>query len=67
MFNTEFVALRITTEKKIALRYKFWMFCIPTDGTAQVFCNNKSVQWNGSYLESILNKKHLSIVYHMIR
>ena len=39
-FGSEFVALRIATEKIIALRYKLRMFGVPLDGPAQVFSDS---------------------------
>ena len=66
-FGSEFVALRIATEKIIALRYKLRMFGVPLDGPAQVFSDSESVVKNSSNPESRINKKHLSCVYHKVR
>ena len=43
------------------------MFGVPTDGPADVFCDNQSVVTNLSIPSSILNKKHNSICYHRFR
>ena len=66
-FSSEFVALRIATEKLISLRYKLRMFGIPLDGAANVFCDNEAVCKNSSVAESVLKKKHNSIAYHKVR
>ena len=52
-----------------ALRFKLRMFgiSIADDGPAHVFCDNQSVVKNCSHIESVLNKKHCSIAYHMAR
>ena len=39
-FLSEFVALKIATEKLISLRYKLQMLGIPIEGPANVFCDN---------------------------
>ena len=66
-FGSEFIALRIATEKLEALRYKLRMMGIPIDGPANVFCDNDSVVKSSSTPESTLKKKHLSICYHKCR
>jgi hypothetical protein len=40
---------------------------IPTDGPANVFCDNKSVVTNATVPTSTLKKKHNSIAYHRVR
>ena len=66
-FSSEFVALRIATEKLISLRYKLRMFGIPLEGAANVFCDNEAVCKNSSIAASTLKKKHNSIAYHKVR
>ena len=66
-FGSEFIALRVATEKIEALRYKLRMMGIPLDGPANVFCDNESVVKSSSTLESTLKKKHVSICYHKCR
>ena len=66
-FGSEFVALRICKEMIVALRYKLWMFGIPIEGPANVFCDNRGVVKNVSIPESTLMKKHNAINYHAVR
>ena len=66
-FSSEFVALRIATEKLISLRYKLRMFRITLEGAANVFCDNEAVCKNLSIAASTLKKKHNSIAYHKVR
>jgi hypothetical protein len=66
-FGAEFCAMRIATEMIESLRYKLWMFGIPIDGPANVFCDNEAVYKNTVIPESTLKKKHHSIAYHKCR
>jgi hypothetical protein len=66
-FGSEFVALRICKELIVALRYKLRMFGVPIDGPANVFCDNRGVVLNASLPNSILQKKHNAINYHVVR
>ena len=66
-FSSEFVALKIATEKLISLRYKLRMLGIPIEGPANVFCDNEGVYKNVSIASSVLKKKHNSIAYHKCR
>ena len=66
-FSSEFVALKIATEKIISLRYKLRMLGIPIEGPANVFCDNEGVYKNVSIGASVLKKKHNSIAYHKCR
>ena len=66
-FSSEFVALKIATEKIISLRYKLRMLGIPILGPANVFCDNEGVYKNVSIGASVLKKKHNSIAYHKCR
>jgi hypothetical protein len=43
------------------------MFGIPIDGSANIFCDNKSVITNSTIPTSTLKKKHNSIAYHRVR
>ena len=51
----------------MALRYKLRMFGINIDGPANVFCDNRGVVKNASVPESVLQKKHNAINYHVVR
>ena len=66
-FGSEFVALRLSSEQIISLRYKLRMFGIPIQGPANIFCDNESVFKNASYAESRLKKKHNSVCFHRVR
>jgi hypothetical protein len=66
-FGSEFVALKICWDMLIVvLQYNLWMFGVPIDGPANVFCNNCSVDKNVSILESTLMKRHNAINYHLV-
>jgi len=41
-----------------ALRYKLRMFGVPTDGAANVYCDNEVVYKNTSTPESVVKKNH---------
>eukprot|EP00980_Cylindrotheca_fusiformis_P017227 scaffold5313_cov35-Cylindrotheca_fusiformis.AAC.1 len=67
-FSSEFIAMKVCLLKSIqALRYKLRMFGVPIvdNGPAHVFCDNEAVVKNCSKTESVLNKKHSSVAYHM--
>ena len=66
-FGSEFIAMRIAVEKVKALRYKLRMMGVPIDGPANVFADNDSVVKSSMNPESTLNKKHVSIAYHLTR
>ena len=59
--------MRSCSEEIRGLRYKLRMFGIPIDGPTHIFCDNQSVVNNCSKIESVLNKKHSSVAYHMAR
>ena len=60
-FGLEFVALSIATALVEALRYKLRCFGVQLDGSASIFCDNKSVVINSSVPISMLNKRHNAI------
>jgi len=66
-FGSEFVALKIATERLEALRYKLRMMGIRLDGPTNCFCDSESVVRNVTEPESTLKKKHNSIAYHKVR
>jgi hypothetical protein len=66
-FGLEFIAMRVAVEQVEGLRYKLRMMGIPIDGSANLFCYNRSVFKNCSYPESALKKKHNAIAYHRTR
>ena len=66
-FGAEFIAMKTMVEHNKALRYKLRMFGIPVAGPTRVLCDNESVVKNSSRFESVLNKKHNAIAYHVTR
>ena len=60
-FGSEYIALRICTEKAEALRYKLRCFGVPIEGACDVLCENKSVVANSSVPTSVLNKRHKQV------
>ena len=50
-----------------AFRYKLRMFGVPIYSPTDIFCNNEAVYKNSSTPESVLRKKHHSVVYHKFR
>ena len=66
-FGSEFIALRVAKEMIVALRYKLRMFGVPVFGPTNVFCDNNGVVKNTSIPQSMLQKKHNAINYHIIR
>jgi hypothetical protein len=65
-FGSEFVALRIATEKVEALRIKLRNFGIPLDGPCNTFVDNKRVVTQTTKSESTLAKKHNIIAYQKV-
>jgi uncharacterized protein len=61
-FGSEFIALRVATEKLKALRYKLRMMGIPIRGPANVFCDTESVVKSSTRPESTLKKKHIHLL-----
>ena len=67
-FGAEYIALKACIEAIVSLRFKLRMFGIPiVEEPANVFCDNESVVKNSTKVESVLNKKHNSVVYHYVR
>ena len=52
---------------KESLRYKLRMLGVLIDGPANAYCDNEAVCKNISILESVLKKKHYSILYYQCR
>ena len=50
-----------------ALRYNISKFGVNLEGTAEVYCDNKSVVKKYSVPSSVLNKRHNDICYHRVR
>jgi len=66
-FGSEFIALRIATEKVKSFRYKLRMMGLKLDGPTNVFVDNESVVNSSMRPESVLKKKHVSIAYNLAR
>ena len=67
--SSEFIAITSCIKEIRGLRYKLRMFGMPIheDSPTNIFCDNQSVVKNCSNMDSVLNKKHTSIAYHMAR
>ena len=59
--------MRVAVEKLKSIRYKLRMMGVPIDGPCNVFADNESVFKSSVNPESTLNKKHVSIAYHLTR
>ena len=66
-FGAEYVALRITIEKIVSLRYKLRMMGVPFSGPSNIFMDNESVVKSALNSDAALKKKHVSIAYHKSR
>jgi len=66
-YGSELVAMRIARDLISGLRIKLKCFGIPISGPANVFCDNNAVVKNTSHPESVLNKKHNAINFHVVR
>jgi hypothetical protein len=66
-FGSEFIAAQIAVDLIESLHYKLWMFGIPIDGPANMYCDNDSVCSNSTKPKSTLKKKHNTIAYHQVR
>ena len=62
-FGSEFVAMRIAAEMNDTLRYKLRMMGVPIEGPTNTFGDNESLVRNASKPESMLLKKHLSLIH----
>ena len=45
-FSAEFYAMKTAVEMIESLQYKLWMFGVPIDSSASVFCDNEAVYKN---------------------
>ena len=61
------MALRIAVEQLEALRCKLRIFGVPTDGPADVCCDNQSVVDSSSLPQRALQKKHNAARFHKVR
>ena len=66
-FGSEFVALIIATEIVEVFRYKLITFGVNLEVPAEVYFDNNSVVTNSSIPAPVLNKRHNSICYHIVR
>ena len=66
-YGSELVAMRIARDLISAMRIKLKCFGVPINGPCNVFCDNNAVVKNTSIPESVLQKKHNAINYHIIR
>jgi hypothetical protein len=66
-YGSELVAMRIARDLISAMRIKLKCFGVPINGPCNVFCDNNAVVKNTSIPESVLQKKHNAVNYHIIR
>ncbi len=66
-YRSELVAMRITIEAILGLRYKLRMMGLDFEETSTVLCDNASVVTQTQYPSSSLKKKHNDIAYHKVR
>jgi len=64
-FGSEFIALCVATELIKGLCYKLCMLGVPLDGPANILVDNDSIIKNTTIPESVLQKKHNAICYHL--
>jgi len=64
-FGSEFIALCVATELINGLCYKLCMLGVPLDGPANILVDNDSIIKNTTIPESVLQKKHNAICYHL--
>ena len=65
--GSKFVALVITMGLLVSLRYKLRIVGVTIDVRSNVFCQNKSVTKTFILPQSVLNKNHNVICYHIVR
>ena len=66
-FSAEFMVMKSCLNAIEDLRFKLRMFGIPIDDPTRVYCDNERVVLNSSKVESTLDEKHNSVVYHYVR
>ena len=66
-YGSELVAMRITVEAILGLRYKLRMMGLDFEQTSTVLCDNASVVTQTQMPSSSLKKKHNAVAYHKVR
>ena len=66
-FSSDFLSDKVCVEHITVLYFKFCMLGIPVVDSTKILCDNASVVKNSSILSSTLNKKYISIAYHIMR
>jgi hypothetical protein len=66
-YGAELVAMRITVEAILELRYMLRMMGIEVEPTSNILCDNMSVVINMQFPSSNLKKKHNAVAYHRCR
>ena len=66
-FDSELIAMIISRDLIVALRYNLRIFGVPLDGPADVMCDNQGVVNNTSLPQSNLDKKHNAVNVHIVR
>jgi hypothetical protein len=62
-YGSEFVAAKIATDQIIHIRY----LGIPVHRRTYMFGNNESVVTSSTLPHSLLNKRHIALLYHRVR
>ena len=65
--QAESVALRITADLIVLLRYKVRMIGVTIEGAANVLCDNEYVYKNYSFYKYQLSRKYQAIYFHQAR
>ena len=66
-YRAEFNAMRTTVEEVIAIRYMLRALGVKVTQPTAVIGDNQAVILNSTLPESLLNKKHVAILYHKTR
>jgi hypothetical protein len=66
-YGSELVAMRITVEAILELRYILRMMGIKFEPTSNILCDNQAVVINTQFPSSNIKKKHNAVAYHRCR
>ena len=66
-YGSELVAMRISVEALLEIRYKLRMMGLKFEDTSNLLCDNYAVILNTQLPTSNLKKKHNSVAYHKCR
>ena len=66
-YSSELVAMRLSVEQLLGIRYKLRMMGIAVAPTSTILSDNQSVATNMQLPSSTLKKKHNSVAFHKVR